>query len=210
MSRPMWRAVTERAVAALLFVVASPIVVAVALLSLAYYRSWPFFVHDRVGLEGARLRMVKIRSLPPDTISDADKYALRNVQIPSVMSRIRRLHLDELPQLLHIALGQMAFVGPRPEMPILHESLPPEFAQERTTVLPGLTGLWQISPHCIGLISERPEYDRLYVHHRSPRLDAWIIARTVVKMFTGRTTHIYEIPRGLSAGSPTSPVRASS
>ena len=191
--------------AAALLLLALPLIALTAAVSFGCYRAWPFFVQDRVGLGGQPLRFVKVRSLPPDTARYTDKYSLEASRIPAVMRTVRRLHLDELPQLLHVVRGQMAFVGPRPEMPNLHAQLPARFASERVSVRPGITGLWQISPHCHQLIGERTEYDRLYIWHRTPAFDAWILLRTLLKMTLGRTTQLYEVPHRLVRVAPTQP-----
>jgi lipopolysaccharide/colanic/teichoic acid biosynthesis glycosyltransferase len=191
-AHPLRRAV-EATVAAALLLLCLPAIAAAALLSVATYRAWPFFVQDRVGRDGRSFRLVKVRTLPPTTDAYADKYSLGAVA-PPLMVTLRRLHLDELPQLWHVVTGDMTFVGPRPEMPNLHARLPRRFADERVTATPGLTGLWQISPHCTQLIGERPEYDRLYLQHRTVPFDLWILWRTALKMATGRTTHLYEVP----------------
>jgi lipopolysaccharide/colanic/teichoic acid biosynthesis glycosyltransferase len=189
------RTAAEAVLAGTLFLLVLPLIVTGAALSLLQYRAWPFFVHDRVGEDGRTFRLLKVRTLPPHTDRYADKYAVNAAGVPPLMQLVRRLHLDELPQLLHVATGKMTFVGPRPEMPTLHASLPQSFAVLRTSVRPGLTCLWQISRHSAGLIGERSEYDRLYVDHRSFRLDLWIVARTIRKMTTGRTSHLFEVPR---------------
>lgn len=185
----------ERLIATALFVVAIPVIILGALVSFAHYRAWPFFVHRRVGVLGTPFRLVKIRTLPTTTNPYVDKYTIETAPIPRMMRLVRRLHFDEIPQLIHVALGRMAFVGPRPEMPELHRGLPERFASHRTSVLPGLTCLWQISPHCTGLIGERTEYDRLYVDNRNAKLDLWILWRTAMKMLTGRTSHLHEVPQ---------------
>lgn len=190
----------EATVAATLVVLSLPFLLIGVALSLAHYRAWPFFVHERIGLHGRRFRFFKIRTLPPGTDRYASKYALSGTGTPPVMQLVRRLHFDELPQLLHVVTGRMAFVGPRPEMPALHDDLPAHFARLRTAVRPGLTCLWQVSPHSAGLIGERSEYDRLYVEHRNNRLDGWIMAQTLRKMFTGRTIQLYEIPHWVIDG----------
>lgn len=200
--RPLARATIERTVALWLLLIALPLILGAAAISFWCYRAWPFFVHDRVGYTGRRMRMVKVRSLPPSTRRYVDKYAIRDVEIPRSMRAMRRLHLDELPQLWHVVRGDMTFVGPRPEMAALHDALDPEFAAVRTSVRPGLTGLWQISPHNVGLIGERPEYDRLYVAHRTASLDLWIVFRTIVKMSAGTTTHLHEVPRATIGPQP--------
>ena len=188
------RTVIERSLAALLLLLALPLIGLTALASFACYRAWPFFVQDRVGRDGTTFRFLKVRSLPPETDRYADKYSIGVSRIPALMLAVRRLHLDELPQLAHVVSGHMAFVGPRPEMPNLHALLQPTFAAQRTSVLPGLTGLWQISPHNRLLIGERTEYDRLYVGHRTLALDAWILYRTALKMTLGHVTHLHDVP----------------
>lgn len=189
------RRIIEASVAAVLLVAAVPAIVLAAVASAVTYRAWPFFVQDRVGRGGRTFRLVKVRSLPPYIDAYADKYAIRAQSLPRHMVRMRTLHLDELPQLWHVVAGDMAFVGPRPEMPNLHAQLPARFAAERVSVTPGLTGLWQISPHCNLLIGDRTEYDRLYIEHRNASFDLWILWRTVVKMTTGRTTHLFQVPQ---------------
>jgi len=197
----------EAAAAAALLVAALPVIAVAALASWWTYRAWPFFVQDRVGRGGRTFRLVKIRTLPPSVDAYADKYAIRRAPASRSMKNLRRLHLDELPQLVHVVTGAMAFVGPRPEMPNLHARLPRTFADERVAVAPGLTGLWQISPHCHQLIGERPEYDRLYLQHRTGPLDLWILWRTVVKVLTGGTTHLFEVPQRAIAAEPAALVR---
>lgn len=79
-------------------------------------------------------------------------------------------------------------------MAVLHDRIRPTVAAERLAVRPGVTGLWQVSVHSDGLICERIEYDRLYVRHRSARLDLWIAWRTLLKMAFGHRIHLYEVP----------------
>ena len=184
----------ESFLAAIALLAALPLILVAATVSALCYRAWPFFIHDRVGLGGVTFRLFKIRSLPPTAHRYADKYSLWAERIPRPMSLMRKMHIDELPQLWHVVRGQMAFVGPRPEMPVLHEQLPASFAAQRVSVLPGLTCLWQISPHNAGLISERTEYDRLYVEYRTVLFDLWILLRTAIKMSLGRTVQLYEVP----------------
>ncbi len=163
-----------------------PVVLLAALVSALALRAWPFFVQDRVGRDGTTFRLVKVRTLPTDTPGDADKHALDLVRIPRVCRFLRRLHIDELPQLFLVVSGRMSLIGPRPEMASLHNRLAPDFAALRTSVRPGCTGLWQVSEACTGLISAAPEYDRYYLANRSLRLDIWVLMRTCVKMVGAR------------------------
>lgn len=186
--------VLERLLAVVLIVLTLPLLAAVLLTSALTYRAWPIFSHQRLGQANRPFSFPKARTLPPGTDRYADKYAIDANTLPWPMAILRRTHLDELPQLWLVAAGRMALVGPRPEMATLADRLPPALVAERATVRPGITGLWQVSPYCTGLICERPEIDILYVRHRNPRLDAWILARTVPKVLFGRTTPLHEIP----------------
>lgn len=188
------RRVVESVTAAVLIVAVSPVVLVSAFVSYLSYRAWPFFTHDRVGWRGRAIAITKVRTLPCSTGTHVDKYELRTVVVPPVMRRLRKLHLDELPQLVAVILGRLSFVGPRPEMRTLHDRLGATFARERTSVRPGLTGLWQIGHGSSGLIGESPEYDLFYIRNRTLRMDAWILYRTIVKVMTGTTVGLEDVP----------------
>lgn len=177
-----------------LALISLPVVALAALVSLAALRANPLFVHDRVGHRGSTFRVIKIRTLPPSTGAYVDKFAIEAERVPRATLLLRQLHLDELPQLWLVVAGSMSLVGPRPEMRVLHDDMDPTFAELRCRVRPGLTGLWQISPHCVGLIGQRPEYDRIYLEMRSWRMDLWIAVRTVLKILGRGTAHLYEVP----------------
>lgn len=163
-----------------LAMLAVPVVIALALPLAWSLRCWPFFVQERVGRHGRTFRLWKLRTLPPTTPVDSSKYAIRGVETTPFARFLRRSHLDELPQLLLVLSGRMALVGPRPEMTSLHRDGDPAFARARTSVRPGCTGLWQTSVEQHRLIWEAPQYDLFYLRHAGLRLDAWILARTVL------------------------------
>jgi len=169
-------------VAMALALVALPMIVLAALGSAVSLRAWPFFTQERIGRHGERFRFVKIRTLPVTVERYIDKHQLDLTSVPAFCRLLRRLHLDELPQLFLVVRGQMSLVGPRPEMPHLHERMPADFGSLRTSIRPGCTGLWQVSDSCTDLIGISPEYDRFYVTNRSLRLDLWVLFRTVLKM----------------------------
>lgn len=176
-------------------IVAAPVVAVCALALVVDYRCWPFFTQDRVGADGRIFRFVKLRTLPPATPEYADKYAIQDVQ-PSVLGRLlRKLHIDELPQLYLVPLGHLSLVGPRAEMPCLHEEMPASFAQLRTSVRPGCTGLWQVGSDAGRLIFENPEYDCFYIQHANARLDVWILWRTaLVFLGVSRGITVEDVP----------------
>lgn len=175
--------------------VAAPLVAALALGTWVVLRANPFFVQERVGRDGRVFRLIKLRTLPVHAPAYADKYAIREIDTPAYCRALRKYHLDELPQLFLVAAGRMSLVGPRPEMVFLHEQMPGELASARVRVLPGCTGLWQVSSACAGLIGESPEYDLFYLHHRRLRLDVWILWRTVLKVLgVGRPVTLADVP----------------
>jgi lipopolysaccharide/colanic/teichoic acid biosynthesis glycosyltransferase len=177
----LYRRAFDLAASLVLVALTLPVLVLVTLTSAAALRAWPLFVQDRIGRGGKPFRFVKVRTLPVEVPVYVDKHALASYEVPAVCQVLRKLHLDELPQLALVLLGRMSLVGPRPEMAHLHEGMG-AFGAERTAVRPGCTGLWQVSESCTGLIGAAPEYDRFYLHHRSLRLDLWILFRTALKM----------------------------
>lgn len=186
------------AVAAVLLALCLPVLVVAAIGAALSLRANPFFVQQRVGQGGRGFWFVKIRTLPPEVPTYVDKHQLDRWAIPPFCRLLRRLHLDELPQLLLVLKGQMSLVGPRPEMAHLHHAMGSEFSAARTSRRPGCTGLWQISTSCTGLIAEAPQYDVLYVEQRTPWLDLWILYRTILKMLgVGRFITLDDIPAGL-------------
>ena len=143
------------------------------------------FRQRRVGRLGKTFYILKFRSM----YVDAPRYERsprheRDPRITRVGRTLRRLSLDELPQLLNVIRGEMSLVGPRPEMPFLvrrHKAR----HHERLKAVPGLTGLWQISPARACPIHESIEYDLYYLHHWSFFLDLAILCRTVGAVFRG-------------------------
>jgi lipopolysaccharide/colanic/teichoic acid biosynthesis glycosyltransferase len=175
----------DMVLALVLLVLTLPVLVVALVGSAISLRAWPFFAQERVGLDGAHFKFLKVRTLPPATPRYIDKYTLAATKVPRFTKLLRRLHLDELPQLLLVLTGKMSLVGPRPELPNLHAGLDPDFARARVSVKPGCTGLWQISDRQDHLIGESPEFDRYYVRHASVRTDLWVLWRTALQMVPG-------------------------
>lgn len=191
----MGKRVFDVIVASLLALAVLPLVLVLAIAVVLTLRTQPFFVQERVGRDGHRFRLVKLRTLPPATPTDADKYAIAQLRLPRFTAFLRRAHLDELPQLLLVVTGRMSLVGPRPELPSLHTRLDPAFAAARTAARPGCTGLWQLGPDCVRMIGESTGYDLHYLAHQSVRLDAWVLAQTLRNMVAGwRSVELGDIP----------------
>lgn len=181
---------TVLAVAALPLIVVGAVAVCVSLRTRR-----PFFCQRRVGRHGRPFTVLKLRTLPLGAPAAVDKYALGAVATTRLGQFLRATHLDELPQLLLVPVGRMSLVGPRPEMTWLAASFDAEFVAARSAVRPGCTGLWQIGAAAGRLIGEAPEYDLQYLHHRSARLDVWILWKSVLVMAGGKRVTCADVPR---------------
>jgi lipopolysaccharide/colanic/teichoic acid biosynthesis glycosyltransferase len=187
-------------VGTVLAVLALPVVLVLAVVTVVNLRAWPFFVQTRIGTGGVPFRLVKLRTLPVSTDHYADKRAIESIPLTWVSRTMRRTHLDELPQLFLVPFGLMSLVGPRPEMAFLHDRMNPTFARRRTEVRPGCTGLWQIGQDCGGLIAEAPQYDLHYVDHQSLLLDLWIVWRSIAMVLGSNTVSMADVPGWLPRG----------
>lgn len=191
----MSKRATDIFLASLLILLTAPIVLVAAIVSASSLRAWPFFTQQRVGLHGRAFRFIKIRTLPVSTPRYLLKDELDFATVPRACKALRRLHLDELPQLFLVLIGRMSLVGPRPEMTEFHALLEPEFARARGSIRPGCTGLWQIGAACEGLIGESPEYDLYYVDHHELALDLWVLVRTARMMLgNGELIELRDMP----------------
>jgi lipopolysaccharide/colanic/teichoic acid biosynthesis glycosyltransferase len=106
-------------------------------------------------------------------------------RITRVGALLRRFSLDEVPNLWNVLRGEMSIVGPRPTVPVQVEQYT-ERQRGRLAVKPGITGWAQVNGRTRLPWSERIELDLWYVEHRSLRLDARILARTLTMVVTGR------------------------
>lgn len=168
--------------ATILLAASLPILLILAVGLALSLRAWPVFTQQRIGQHERPFRFVKLRTLPPTAPRYADKYEISELDLPRLARWVRACHLDELPQLFLVLAGRMSLVGPRPEMPELHEQAPRHFAVARTAVRPGCTGLWQIGRDADRLIHEAPRYDLAYVHRQTVLLDAWILWHTLLQI----------------------------
>jgi lipopolysaccharide/colanic/teichoic acid biosynthesis glycosyltransferase len=99
---------------------------------------------------------------------------------------LRRFSLDELPQLWQVVKGEMSLVGPRP-FPSYHlTEFRDDFRSLRTSVTPGLTGLWQVSVRSNGALDVQQSLDTYYIRNWSPWLDLHILVRTVGVVLLGK------------------------
>ncbi|HET7786741.1 MAG TPA: undecaprenyl-phosphate glucose phosphotransferase [Myxococcales bacterium] len=180
-------AVAKRAfdlsVSALLLLLLSPLLLALALLVKLTSAGPVLYTQERVGLDGKPFRMLKFRTMRTDAEELGPTFAAAgDPRVTGLGAFLRRTSLDELPQLWNVLTGDMSLVGPRPERPVFIDQFRrriPRY-QLRHMVKAGMTGWAQIH----GLrgntsIQKRVEYDLYYIEHWSLLLDLKILARTV-------------------------------
>jgi exopolysaccharide biosynthesis polyprenyl glycosylphosphotransferase len=144
-----------------------------------------FFRQTRVGYEGKSFELYKFRSMRADSIKyDFHPTAAEDPRVTRVGRWLRRTSLDELPQLINVLKGNMSLVGPRPEMPFIVERYNTRH-RRRLQVVPGLTGLWQLSADRSFLIHENIQYDLYYIRDRNFFMDIAILLHTIVFAMKG-------------------------
>jgi lipopolysaccharide/colanic/teichoic acid biosynthesis glycosyltransferase len=144
-----------------------------------------FFRHDRVGRHGKHFVLWKFRSMRTDVPRyEVSPQSVADGRLTRVGRLVRRLSIDEMPQLINVLKGEMSLVGPRPEMPFIVARYHP-IERLRLVARPGITGLWQISPARAFPIHENLQYDLHYLHNQSLLLDCAIILRTVTAVIHG-------------------------
>jgi len=173
------------AAAITLLLLTLPLWIALAVLVRLDSRGPIFFKQLRVGKRGQPFCLYKFRSMH----QDAPKFALHptscdDPRVTRVGAWLRKSSLDELPQLINVIKGEMSLVGPRPEMPFIVENYEPRH-KERLKVIPGLTGLWQLSADRRYLIHENIQYDLYYIRNRNFFFDLAILLHTVVFAMQG-------------------------
>lgn len=157
----------------------------IALLHKVFSRGPLFFVQERVGLHGNTFKLIKFRTMVDGAEKEGAQFSKRNDPRITAIGRVmRRLRIDEIPQLLNILKGNMSLVGPRPERDVFIESLTKEipYYKLRLLVHPGLTGWAQVNGVYAGQDLEdhkaKLEYDLYYIKNRSLFLDLMILLRT--------------------------------
>ncbi len=153
-----------------------------------------FFRQERVGYKGKNFKIFKFRSMSTDAEDRLEELRHLNERpgplfkikkdprVTRVGRWIRRLSVDEIPQLFNVLAGDMSLVGPRPQLPKEAESND-EWARKRLNVLPGISGLWQVSGRAQLSYEEMIELDVFYIEHWSPGLDLKILLKTIPTVF---------------------------
>jgi lipopolysaccharide/colanic/teichoic acid biosynthesis glycosyltransferase len=199
-------ATAQRVTAVCAVILLAPLMAVIALCVALLSGRAPLVAHRRIGRNGRPFRMLKFRTMwgadsgeaespgccPLVAYLDAPAHAkavVKDEDDPRVTSRfarfLRKHSVDELPQLLHVAAGEMALVGPRPLLPSELEEFYGADAAEVLEVLPGMTGLWQVMGRSRLTYRQRRRLDLFLVRHNTPSLHWWILGRTGPQVVRG-------------------------
>ncbi len=143
-----------------------------------------FFLQSRLGKDGRVFKVFKIRTMTDVPRITNQEIFSGNSEVTKVGSILRRLKIDELPQVINILIGDMSFVGPRPCLPELQNKFN-EDGVKRLNVRPGLTGLAQTNGNIYLSWEQRWKYDGYYVENLSLFLDVKIFIKTFLIVFIG-------------------------
>jgi len=182
--------------AIILILLALPVMVITAL-AIALENGFPiFYRQERVGLNGRLYNVVKFRSMRIDAEEDGKpRWATANDDRTTRVGRIiRKLRIDELPQLFSVLAGEMSLVGPRPERPYFVDQLTRgiPFYAVRHSVKPGVTGWAQVNYHYGASVDDsiqKLQYDLYYVKNHTLFLDIVILFETVGVVLSCRGAH---------------------
>jgi Undecaprenyl-phosphate glucose phosphotransferase len=192
-----WRVTVKRLVDLMLtsifLVLLSPFMFVVAILIKLESPGSVFYAQERMGLDARPFAMIKFRSMRHDAEANGPGWTTpddpRRTRLGTLL---RKLNVDELPQLINVLIGDMSLVGPRPERPVYVEQFKRTIPRymERHKEKAGLTGWAQVN----GLrgdtsIEERTKYDLWYIENWSLLLDFKILIRTVFRTFTDRNAY---------------------
>jgi sugar transferase (PEP-CTERM system associated) len=187
------RRVTSTIVASAALVILLPVFLVIAIVIKIDSPGPVIYSQLRVGEHGKRIRIYKFRSMRSDAEQNGDAvWATEDDPRITRFGRfLRKLRIDELPQLFNVMIGELEFVGPRPERPEfvakLQELIP--YYALRHTVKPGITGWAQVMFHYGGTIDdskEKLQYDLFYLKNMSPKLDLLILFHTMKIVLLGR------------------------
>ena len=191
-----WRSLVKRcfdlAASLVLLVLALPVMMLTALAILIEDGGPVFYRQLRVGQNGRQFKVIKFRSMRTDAEKDGrPRWAQSNDdRVTRVGRLIRKLRIDELPQLFNVFMGEMSLVGPRPERPFFVDQLTGEipFYAVRHCVKPGVTGWAQVRYQYGASVDDavqKLQYDLYYVKNHTLLLDIVVLAETVRVVLTG-------------------------
>ncbi|MBK6357188.1 MAG: TIGR03013 family PEP-CTERM/XrtA system glycosyltransferase [Betaproteobacteria bacterium] len=182
--------------ASILIILATPVMMLAALLIVLEDGFPLLYRQERVGVNGRLFNVIKFRSMRRDAEKDGKPIwaQAKDNRVTRVGQIIRKLRIDELPQLFSVLNGDMSLVGPRPERPFFVDQLTKEipFYAVRHSVKPGVTGWAQVRYHYGATVedsAEKLQYDLYYVKNHSLFLDMVVLFETVGVVLTGKGAH---------------------
>jgi lipopolysaccharide/colanic/teichoic acid biosynthesis glycosyltransferase len=176
----------DLSIALVALLIALPVLLIAAIAIVAEDGGPVLFTQRRVGRFGKLFTIYKLRTMRQEQCGDAfSPRAANDKRITAVGRILRKTSIDELPQLVNVLRGEMAIVGPRPEMPFIVASYEP-WQHLRHLAKPGITGLWQTS--CRSRIplheAAATQLDLEYIRKASLRTDGSIVLRTVTSLLS--------------------------
>ncbi len=187
-------------VSLLILALASPFLILAMLMIVMASPGSPLFLQERVGENGRRFKMFKLRTMVDgahlmlDDVRhlnevDGPVFKIRNdPRLHGLGALLRRTSLDEIPNFVNVLIGDMSVVGPRP--PLRHEvEHYDEYAKIRLTIKPGITCLWQINGRSNVSFDDWVELDREYIETWTPWGDLLLILRTIPAVIRGEGAH---------------------
>ena len=195
-SRTFVKRMFDLGAATLLLLLAAPVMLATAIVIVAESGFPILYRQERVGQGGRLFNVIKFRSMRRDAeIDGKPRWAVSNDDRVTRTGRIiRKLRIDELPQLINVLRGDMSLVGPRPERPYFVDQLAREipYYAVRHSVKPGVTGWAQVRYHYSASLDDavqKLQYDLYYVKNHTLFLDIVILFETVGVVLTGAGAH---------------------
>jgi len=191
---------TDVVLGVLLLLVAAPVIGAAAVAIAFTTRGTPFFAQERVGMNGRRFKMFKLRTMVAGAHAmrssvmhlnevDGPVFKIRDDPRLHPLGRfLRRTSIDELPNLVNVVLGDMSLVGPRPALPSEVEHYD-AFALRRQSVPQGITCLWQVNGRSGVSFEHWMELDNRYVDTWTPLGDLLIVAKTIPAVIRRNGAH---------------------
>lgn len=146
------------------------------------------YKQERVGLNGKRFFITKLRSMGTDAEKGGPQWAVKNdPRVTRVGKFLRKTRIDEIPQILNVLRGDMSLIGPRPERAYFTEKFSKEIPgfEKRLLVKPGLTGWAQVNGGYEATPAKKFELDMFYINQQSFRLDMKILFKTIGVVLTG-------------------------